>query len=85
MTKRESLLISAYTGYQLTNNFNDLLEFISETLGRPVLTHELMSNDIWVELRNKLGPEINELIKGVTDEPEVKHGKWRPIRDVKNS
>jgi hypothetical protein len=67
MTKKESLLISAYTGYQLTNDVNDLLEFISELLGRPILTHELASNDIWVEIRKKCAPMIKDLVTGITD------------------
>lgn len=62
MTKHELLVMSAYTSY-LFCEADELHKFIEETLGRPVLTHELSENAIWVELRGKLKPEINKIIK----------------------
>ncbi len=62
MTKHELLVISAYTSY-LFCEVDELHKFIEETLERPVLTHELSENVIWVELRGKLRPEINKIIE----------------------
>lgn len=62
MTKHELLVMSAYTSYLFCKT-DELHKFIEETLGRPVLTHELSENAIWVELRGKLNPEINKIIK----------------------
>ena len=40
MTKREKVVVSAYTGVLLCD-FADLHEYIEEIMGRPVWTHEL--------------------------------------------
>ena len=63
MTKHELLVMSAYTSY-LFCEADELHKFIEETLGRPVLTHELSEKEIWVKLRDKLRPEINKIIEG---------------------
>ena len=64
MTKQEAILISAYTGYLLTKNFQDVHRFIEETVGRPVQTIE-MGNDKFMEiLKEKLRPQIIEMVKG---------------------
>ena len=62
MTKHELLVMSAYTSY-LFCEADELHKFIEETLGRPVLTHELSEKEIWVKLRDKLRPEINKIIE----------------------
>ena len=62
MTKRELLVMSAYTSYLFCET-NELHAFIEKTLGRPVLTHELSEKAIWVELRGKLRPEIDKIIE----------------------
>ena len=49
MTKHELLVMSAYTSY-LFCEADELHKFIEETLGRPVLTHELSEKEIWVKL-----------------------------------
>ena len=64
MTKQEAILISAYTGYLLTKEWNDVHKFIQETLGRPIYTHELGNPKITDEIRKKLKPQIIEMIKG---------------------
>lgn len=40
ITKREAVIISAYTGYLLCS-FNDMQIYIEEKMGRPVFVHEL--------------------------------------------
>ena len=62
MTKHELLVMSAYTSY-LFCEADELHKFIEETLGRPVLTHELSEKEIRVKLRDKLRPEINKIIE----------------------
>lgn len=50
ITKREAAIVSAYTGY-LIGEFSDFHAYAEEVMGRPVLTHELLS--ISEELKNK--------------------------------
>ena len=66
MTREESLLISAYTGYMLCPKFSELHKYIEEVIGAPVLTHQLGSEEFNKVLRGKLQPRILELIKGIS-------------------
>ena len=68
MTKREALIISAYTGYLLCD-MDELHKFIEKTLGRPVFTHELAQDNILDEIRLKLKDSFIEIIKN-TDKTE---------------
>lgn len=43
MTVREGIVLSAYTGFLLCDNFGLVHEYIEEILGRPVFTHEIPS------------------------------------------
>ena len=65
MTKRESLIISAYTGYMVCKQFSDLHEFIEQTMERPVFTHELADENLIAELKNKLHPQFIEIIEHI--------------------
>ena len=40
MTRREATIVSAYTGY-LIGRLDDLYEYLSELIGRPIYTHEI--------------------------------------------
>lgn len=71
MTKKEAILVSAYTGDLLTRDFSDVQKFCTETLGRPIFTHELADEAIFNELREKLKPRIIELIESEVDENAV--------------
>lgn len=42
MTRREATIVSAYTGY-LIGNTDDLYDYLSELIGRPIYTHEIPS------------------------------------------
>ena len=66
MTKQEGLIISAYTGYLLVENFGDVQGFIEKMLERPVFTHELAEDSILVEIREKLYQKIVEIINNQT-------------------
>jgi hypothetical protein len=68
MTKQEGLIVSAYTGFLLVQNFGDVHEFIEKTLERPVFTHELANDSVLVEIREKLYPKIVEIIDSQTSE-----------------
>lgn len=70
MTKKESLIISAYTGFMVCKNFSDMYEFIEETLERPVFTHEMGSEVFLKEVQEKLKPQLIELIKNIDDESQ---------------
>jgi hypothetical protein len=67
MTKEESLIVSAYTGYLFTKQFSDVHEYIEKVLERPVFTHELASEEVNKEIREKLKPKIIEMIKSIKD------------------
>lgn len=64
MTKEEAILISAYTGYLLTKNFQDVHRFIEETVGRPVQTIEMGNDKFMEQLKEKLRPQIIKLVEG---------------------
>lgn len=63
MTREECLIVSAYTKILMVP-FPDLQEFVEDTLGRPVMTHEMTSHDFWVELQDILKPRFLELCWG---------------------
>lgn len=65
MNKQEAILLSAYTGFLLVPDFSLVHEFIEKTLGRPVWSHELASEKLFEEIREKLRPAINELIGSI--------------------
>lgn len=64
MKHNEAVLVSAYTGFLLTQNFSDVHEFCEELLGRSIWAHEFASNSLYKEIREKCKPMIIEMIKG---------------------
>lgn len=52
MTQREKIIVSAYTGI-LMCDFSDLHAYIEEKLEHPVWTHELASETVWAEIKEK--------------------------------
>ena len=56
MTKEEGIILSAYTGYLLVEDFGDVHQFIEKLLGRPVWTHQLADPAIVEEIRTKCKP-----------------------------
>ena len=61
MTQKEAIAISAYTGYCFAP-FDEVHQFIEEILGRPVLTHELVRNDIWDDVRKNMQKNLDKYI-----------------------
>ena len=64
MKHNEAVLISAYTGFSLTQDFSDVHKFCEELLGRPIQTYELANESLCREIREKCKPMIIEIIKG---------------------
>ena len=67
MTKKEAVLVSAYTGYLLTHSFADVQEFCEELLGRPIWTHEFAEEKIQKEIKEKCRPLILKMIENEVD------------------
>ena len=63
MTKREAILISAYTGFLLTKDFSDVHKFCEDLLGRPIWTHEFADKTVLNEIKQKCKPLILEMIE----------------------
>ena len=62
MTREEAILLSAYTGFLLVQDFSDVHKFCEDTLGRPIWTHEFADKDVQKEIQDKLRPQIMKLI-----------------------
>jgi len=58
MTKREALVVSAYTGFLCGVTFADLHEYIEEVLEHPVFTHELASSSMIQLIKEKSRDEF---------------------------
>ena len=65
MTREEAILLSAYTGYLLAPDFSQVHKFCEDTLGRPIWTHEFADQDVQKEIREKLRPQIMELVQNI--------------------
>lgn len=55
MTKKECAIIMAYTGYTMLSDedFSIFHRYVEDILGRPVYTHELASNSVINEIKEK--------------------------------
>ena len=62
MTKKEAVLVSAYTGTLLTNDFADVHKFCEELLERPIFTHEFADKKVCEQIKEKCKPLILEMI-----------------------
>ena len=65
MTREEAILLSAYTGFLLVPDFSDVHKFCEDALGRPIWTHEFADQDVQKEIREKLRPQIMELVQNI--------------------
>ena len=78
MTKRELIIISAFTGYMLvpSGEFGLVAKASAKAIGRPIMTHEFAEPKIQEAIRKKLKPEIYKIIErafGYVDFSEVPH------------
>lgn len=63
MTKKEAVLVSAYTATLLTKHFSDVHKFCEELLERPIFTHEFADHEMWEQIKEKCKPLILEMIE----------------------
>lgn len=68
MTRREKIIISAYTGTNLAGDFAEIQQYIEEKLGRPIMTHELALAKTWDEIRDAVRQDFIEICE--TETPE---------------
>ena len=84
MTKEEAILLSAYTGFLLVPDFSDVHKFCEDTLGRPIWTHEFADQDVQKEIREKLRPQIMELVQNIVALRPVTRERlekvWKPCK-----
>ena len=55
MTLHEKVVLSAYTGI-LMCSMDEVHKYIEKLLGRPVWTHELASEALWEQIKEKANP-----------------------------
>ena len=67
MTKQEAVLVSAYTGFLLTKEFDDVKKFCEDLLGRAIWTHEYADEKVQREIKEKCKPLILEMIKNESE------------------
>lgn len=82
MTREEAILLSAYTGALLVPDFSDVHKFCEDTLGRPIWTHEFADQDVQKEIREKLRPQIMELIQNISALRSVSREKVEETKAV---
>lgn len=68
MTKQESILLSAYTGFMLTKDFADVHKFCEELLGRPIWTHEFAFKGTQAQISEACKPLVLELIENIKED-----------------
>ena len=85
MTREEAILLSAYTGFLLVQDFSDVHKFCEDTLGRSIWTHEFADEDVQKEIQDKLRPQIMKLIQSTNalhpvsrEQVEKLRGEWIP-------
>ena len=79
MTRKEAILVSAYTGYLLTKEFSDVHEYCEKLTGRPMYTHEFADSDTQKETREKCKPFIIDMIN---NEDATKYVKVEDVNKV---
>jgi len=64
MTRRESAIVGAYTGF-LCGPFEAMHEYIEEIMDRPVFTHEMGDRAIMEEIKAKAKPDFVAMAEAV--------------------
>ena len=69
MTDREKAIITAYTGITMLagEKFSIFHKYIEDILGRPIWTHELASETVWTEIKEKSKPDFLKLCADETE------------------
>jgi hypothetical protein len=77
MTEKEKIIVSAYTGYLMTD-FSKVHEYIEKKLDRPVWTHEMAFKSVQEEINEKCKDDFLDLCK--KDDNSDSIGEWGHIR-----
>ena len=72
MTHNEAIILSAYTGFLLVEDFSEVHKFCEELLGRPIFTSEFANDFVIEEIREKCKPLIFEMQKPKTNFERIK-------------
>ncbi len=68
MNKRESAIISAYTGISFGGKlFNEFHKYVEEKFGHSVWTHEMANESFWGKLKELSTPDFTELAENIKD------------------
>ena len=70
MTKKEAILLSAYTGYLLVDNIGEVYMFLNDLMGRPVYSHELASEEFMKEVQKRCKSMVMELVDNLDEVEE---------------
>jgi len=65
------VVISAYTGTLLCDDFNDLQVYIEKIMGRPVYTHEMGSQAFMDEVKRKTKDYFTDAVTRLNKLPEL--------------
>ena len=65
MTDREKAIVMAYTGVAMLtgDKFSIFHKYIEDLLNRPVFTHELASEEVWNEIKEKSKDDFLKLCR----------------------
>jgi hypothetical protein len=66
MTRRESAIISAFTGIHM-GNFSAMHKYIEEIMERPVFTHEMTDKDTVNQIKEKARFDFMALCESVSE------------------
>jgi len=56
LTKQQAAIVSAYTGF-LVGKFSGMHEYVEKLMDRPVMTHELGSEEFAAEIKKAARPD----------------------------
>ena len=66
MTPREAAIVTAYTG-KMIGDFSTFQEYVEEILGRPVMTHEMADEKVWIDIKAAAKPDFCDIEVGYSD------------------
>lgn len=67
MTRREQIIVSAYTGYMIWPYVGEIQDYIEEKIGRTVFTHELADPKIAKEIQDASKQDLIDICKEAWD------------------
>lgn len=63
LTREQAAIVGAYTGY-LAGPFEEMHEYIEKIMGRPVFTHEMASEEVADQIREKAKQDFLAIVRG---------------------